>query len=83
MQKELDEQAFINPFSIAARDSDNSEKEVTAEGFFKNPDDVNNQLANTSTFMNKEEDVKNLAIPPKPINSNVEKRVSPFDVLQQ
>ena len=33
--------------------------------------------------MNKEEDVKNLAIPAKPINSNVEKRVSPFDVLQQ
>ena len=42
MQQELDEKAYINPFSIAARESDNSEKEVTAEGFFKNPDDGKN-----------------------------------------
>mmetsp|Transcript_46917 Transcript_46917/g.62089 ORF Transcript_46917/g.62089 Transcript_46917/m.62089 type:complete len:83 (+) Transcript_46917:338-586(+) len=35
-----EDQAFINPFSIAARkDSDpNTEGEVTAEGFFKAPE---------------------------------------------
>jgi len=33
--------AFINPFSIAARkDSENTEGELTAEGFYKAPDAI-------------------------------------------
>lgn len=40
LQGDEDNQSFINPFSIANRkDSDeNTEGEVTAEGFFKSPD---------------------------------------------
>jgi len=36
-----EEQSYVNPFSIASisRDSDNSQGEFTAEGFFKNPED--------------------------------------------
>ena len=38
----MEERSFINPFSIAScKDSDkNSQGEVTAEGFFKNPEDT-------------------------------------------
>ena len=73
---------FINPFSIAARESDHdSNNEVTAEGFFKNPDDPVNIMAVTSQF-NINEDTSALTIPAKPIKSQQEeKRVSPFDVL--
>ena len=36
-----DQQSFINPFSIACRkdSEENSQGEVTAEGFFKNPEE--------------------------------------------
>ena len=78
----MGEHAFINPFSIAARESEQaSENEVTAEGFFKNPDDPKHALG--KTLRSREEDVNALALPPKAVKSNVESRVSPFDVLQQ
>ena len=84
VKQKMDEQVYINPFSIAARESDHdSNNEVTAEGFFKNPDDPMHGMAATSKFR-IEEDASALMLPANPIKSCVEeKRVSPFDVLQQ
>ena len=77
---EYDDKAFINPFSIAAREMDGNEKEFTAEGFFKNPDENPSALNHTSTFLMKDQDLEEQAAETKLI---YEKRVSPFDVLQQ
>ena len=75
-----EQQQFINPFSIASRhDSDNdSENEVTAEGFFKKPDD---------TKQSKQADEKTNEHGQRPVNRNsganlaAANQLSPFDVL--
>ena len=52
LQGDEDNQSFINPFSIANRkDSDeNTEGEVTAEGFFKSPDITQTQDERTGSM---------------------------------
>ena len=79
-QADFDEQALINPFSIAAREQNDNEKEQTAEGFFKNRDENSSILKNTSSFLTKDLDLEDHPIEAKHVNG---KRVSPFDVLQQ
>ena len=49
--QDFDEQAFINPFSLAAREPDNKEKECTADGFFQNPEQ---NFKKTSSFLIKD-----------------------------